>query len=306
MSVLAPHWHKGGKRSFQEDPQTEKETSENGGSKNRRISGGLTAPGSRCQPLGERQAYTVGAQTVAALHALFPNMNDQVITEVLQVYGTDIDAAIKRLGEMQISADKEVDPKQSLTFRLSPARSTPGRVANGAPAMLSATGSSPRPTSSARSASESESGGGTAPAAAAEQPHSPEEWVEALVQSMAQAQDVRDAHQRAATALHAFQEAVVATSTAQAVETSAAMSQQLADLQRDNSILKRAVTIQNSRLQEGAARDGELRALRAQLKQAAERVSALELSNYSLQQHLRAATGPQYGFGGPQRNPDVC
>ena len=78
MSVLAPHWHKGGKRSFQEDPQTEKETSENGGSKNRRISGGLTAPGSRCQPLGERQAYTVGAQTVAALRALFPNMNDQV------------------------------------------------------------------------------------------------------------------------------------------------------------------------------------------------------------------------------------
>lgn len=51
--------------------------------------------------------------------------------------------------------------------------------------------------------------------AAAEQPHSPEEWVEALVESMAQAQDVRDAHQRAATALHAFQEAVVATSTAQ-------------------------------------------------------------------------------------------
>lgn len=69
----------------------------------------------------------------------------QVITEVLQVYGTDIDAAIKRLGEMQISADKEVDPKQSLTFRLSPARSTPGRVANGAPAMPSAKGEAKSP-----------------------------------------------------------------------------------------------------------------------------------------------------------------
>jgi hypothetical protein len=85
----------------------------------------------------------------------------------------------------------------------------------------------------------------------------------------------------------------------------AAARQQLADLQRDNGILKRAVAIQNTRLQEGAARDAELQALRGQLKQAAERVSALELSNYSLAQHLRAATSSQHDFGGP-RHPDVC
>ena len=85
----------------------------------------------------------------------------------------------------------------------------------------------------------------------------------------------------------------------------AAARQQLADLQRDNGILKRAVAIQNTRLQEGAARDAELQALRGQLKQAAERVSTLELSNYSLAQHLRAATSAQHDFGGP-RHPDVC
>ena len=49
-----------------------------------------------------------------------------------------------------------------------------------------------------------------------------------------------------------------------------------------------------------------MQALRGQLKQAAERVSALELSNYSLAQHLRAATTTHaHDFGGP-RHPDVC
>ena len=58
-------------------------------------------------------------------------------------------------------------------------------------------------------------------------------------------------------------------------------------------------------VQEAAARDAEMQALRGQLKQAAERVSALELSNYSLAQHLRAATSAVHDFSGP-RHPDVC
>ncbi len=58
-------------------------------------------------------------------------------------------------------------------------------------------------------------------------------------------------------------------------------------------------------MQEAAPREAEVQALRGQLKQAAERVSALELSNYSLAQHLRAATTAVHDFGGP-RHPDVC
>ncbi len=56
-------------------------------------------------------------------------------------------------------------------------------------------------------------------------------------------------------------------------------------------------------MQEAASREAEVQALRGQLKQAAERVSALELSNYSLAQHLRAATTAAHDFGGPR---DVC
>ena len=77
MSVLAQQWHSGSKRGYQ-DPHSENEGPDGGGSKARRLSGGFTARSSRSQPLGERQAYTVGAQTVAALRALFPSMNDRV------------------------------------------------------------------------------------------------------------------------------------------------------------------------------------------------------------------------------------
>ena len=85
------------------------------------------------------------------------------------------------------------------------------------------TGASSRPTTSVPGVSgrrshpscQQQLGGGAPAAASAEEQRSPEDWVEALVHSMAQARDVPDARQRAATALHAFQEAVVASTNAQ-------------------------------------------------------------------------------------------
>ncbi len=46
-------------------------------------------------------------------------------------------------------------------------------------------------------------------------PSTPDEWVEAFVASMAAAQDVADARQRAARLLHAFQQAVMAAAAGQ-------------------------------------------------------------------------------------------
>ena len=46
----------------------------------------------------------------------------QVITEVLQVCGSDIDAAIKRLGELQLSADSATGRKATLPLRVAPAK----------------------------------------------------------------------------------------------------------------------------------------------------------------------------------------
>ena len=81
MSVLAQQWHSAGSKRGYQDSQSVHETPDGVGSKSRRLSGGLAAPSARCQPLTERKAYTVGTQTVAALRALFPSMNDQVRVE---------------------------------------------------------------------------------------------------------------------------------------------------------------------------------------------------------------------------------
>ena len=52
-------------------------------------------------------------------------MRPQVITEVLQDCGSDIDAAIRRLGELQLSADGAVAARRP---PVSPGGASPGRV----------------------------------------------------------------------------------------------------------------------------------------------------------------------------------
>ncbi len=74
---------------------------------------------------------------------------------------------------------------------------------------------------------------------------------------------------------------------------------------RENAILKRAVAIQNAKLQEAAAKDAELEGLRALLGQAQERLRQVELSNYSLALHLHKATDGRPPASPANRRPDV-
>jgi hypothetical protein len=64
----------------------------------------------------------------------------------------------------------------------------------------------------------------------------------------------------------------------------------LDDILRENVILKRAVQIQNTKLQEASAKDQEVAGLKQLLGQYQERLRHLELSNYSLALHLQKAT----------------
>ena len=131
------------------------------------------------------------------------------------------------------------------------------------------------------------------PAAAATR--TADEWIEILVQEMSAAADVADAKQRASTVLRAFEQAVMQHT-----------EQQTGELSRENALLKRAVGIQNSRLQELLGREAEAVALQATLEATNERVHALEVQNYSLQLHLRRATDAQQASFTPGRtNPDV-
>ena len=71
------------------------------------------------------------------------------------------------------------------------------------------------------------------------------------MQQMAGAKDVDDARERASHVLQAFEQAVL-RQAARSQPDMAALRNHLNELSRDNHILKRAVAIQNTRMQVGA------------------------------------------------------
>jgi hypothetical protein len=99
---------------------------------------------------------------------------------------------------------------------------------------------------------------------------------------MAVATDVSDALDRARTVLRGFAASLASADAADGGP--AAASARAAALERDCGLLKRAVTLQAARLADAAQ-------VRAQLEAAQGRVHALELANYGLAAHLRAAAG---------------
>ena len=143
----------------------------------------------------------------------------------------------------------------------------------------------------------------SAPAAAAASapPAEVDAWAEGLVGEMAAASDVGDARSRAATVLRGFESALLhrvasaaaaeSSSSSGGIASAAATAARAAALERDCSLLKRAVALQASRLQ-GAAqqRQQETLALTRALQEARARVQQLEMTNFALAAHLRAAT----------------
>jgi hypothetical protein len=78
----------------------------------------------------------------------------------------------------------------------------------------------------------------------------------------------------------------------------------VAELAHQNSVLKKAVTIQHQRLlKTNAEKDSQLQSLRNALAQCQDRSQALEAQNYALTVHLKQATAGQSLFDG--RPPDV-
>ena len=134
------------------------------------------------------------------------------------------------------------------------------------------------------------------PAAAA--PPSPtslvDGWADAVVREMAVATDVADARDRAAVVLRGFAASLAGAADAGRGSGGAGPSAaaRAAALERDCGLLKRAVALQAARLADAAT-------LRSQLEAAQGRVHALELANYGLAAHLRAAAGGAGSVLGP-------
>lgn len=76
----------------------------------------------------------------------------------------------------------------------------------------------------------------------------------------------------------------------------------MAELLKENTILKKAVQIQNARIQAKQGAEAELQQLRHMVTQYQEQMRKLEVHNYSLALHLQQATSTSNML---PRNPDV-
>jgi hypothetical protein len=219
--------------------------------------------------------------TFAALCALFPGMDDRVVSGVLAECGSDVDAAIRRLTQLRLGAESNGGDGGS-----SRGAGGGGSDAGGGGSVGAAAPSVP--------ASEAGGAGGEAAAAAdgtdttkEKQPQTAEQWTDALVGEMSAARDMPDARGRASKLLAAFeafvsarreqqQRAAAAASTAPStptgtthggggrvggsstpvLQTPGGTLRSADDLVRENAILKRAVQVQHARLQQVMAEGG--------------------------------------------------
>lgn len=146
----------------------------------------------------------------------------QVISKVLSEHGSDIDAAVRKLNELQLSmqaAPSTDDPTPN------PVQQPPA----GAWHVCSTRMCTSPPTT-------------TAPLDA---------WVDSLLQQLSSVTDMDAARAKATETLTAL----VASTTAPEV---ARLQSQLVEAGKENTILKRAVAIQANRLQELGAKDAEV------------------------------------------------
>eukprot|EP00899_Mesostigma_viride_P010255 jgi/Mesvir1/19230/Mv11534-RA.1 len=117
-------------------------------------------------------------------------------------------------------------------------------------------------------------------------------WVELLMQEMAAAGGMDDARARATKILLGFGAVIQqkgAEECARLQMEKAEMKLSMDQLVHDSSILKRAVQIQNQRVQELQSHERELVQLREAVAHFQEQLKAAEKSNYALSVHLRQA-----------------
>ncbi|KAG2491546.1 hypothetical protein HYH03_010117 [Edaphochlamys debaryana] len=295
MSVLSVPSPVLAKRHFDEGEAGEGFDRHLGGKRSRQH---YSPAAARCQ-FAAGGVHAVPPTTLSALLALFPGMDERTVSSVLSECGNNIDAAIRRLGELRLATGSGEEagpssPPPPANARTEGPAGTPSASAPGV--------GTPGPSSDAAAAAAAAAASEAEAAAAASGPQTAEQWVEVLVAEMAAASDLTNARQRAAGFLRQF-EAFVARLTRQQVEASGSTAARAAKLAEENAVLKKAVQIQHRQLQERAGLEAEVAALKAHMAQQQEQLRTLQVSNYSLSLHLKNAT--QGAFVDMPRNPDV-
>ncbi|XP_022153492.1 uncharacterized protein LOC111020986 [Momordica charantia] len=200
------------------------------------------------------------------LHDLFPHMDHQLLARALEECGNDLDAAIKCLSDLCLGSAAEnpgatAEPETNLDQ---------GSFVNDGEAAASENLSAPSSVSL-----------------------DGREWVDLFVREMMSATSVDDARTRAARALEALENSISARAGADAVQNfhkeNIQLKEQIEVLIRENTILKRAVSIQHERQKEFDDKNLELQHLKQLVSQYQEQLRTLEINNYALTMHLKQA-----------------
>ncbi|CAI0629340.1 unnamed protein product [Linum tenue] len=202
---------------------------------------------------------SASAHLVEQLAAIFPEMDKELLERALAECGEDLDSAIRSLNELRLgSADKNLDSDGGKCDGLLDAN---GNVQGNA---LFQTFDPSIPTHVQMDGAE---------------------WVELFVREMTSASNMDDAKARASRALEALEKSIYARAGAEAVKNfqleNLKLKEQVQLLIHENTILKRAVTIQHERQKEFDDRNQELQHLKQLVAQYQDQLRTLEVCGTS-------------------------
>ncbi|KAG2282257.1 hypothetical protein Bca52824_053477 [Brassica carinata] len=134
-----------------------------------------------------------------------------------------------------------------------------------------------------------------------------DDWVALLIREVTQSTGIDDAKVRASKVLEALEQALSSRAREEAgkifQEEKVAVQQQVEDLMKDNTVLKRAVAIQHERQKAFEDANQQLELLKQAIPQYQEKIRNLEMNNYALNLRLQQA---EQGNSMLERfNPDV-
>ncbi|KAL8136855.1 hypothetical protein V2J09_002856 [Rumex salicifolius] len=119
------------------------------------------------------------------------------------------------------------------------------------------------------------------------------EWVELFVKEMASAANLDDARVRATRALESLEKSITTRVSSEVShefrQENTVLKEQIGVLIHENTILKRAVSIQHERQKEFDDKIQEIQHLKQLISQYQQQLRTLEVNNYALSMHLKQA-----------------
>jgi len=204
------------------------------------------------------------------LRAIFPHMDHKLLERALEECGNDIDSAIRSLNELRLgSTDNNL-----------------GSAAATSDVTLEANDQSQGVVTD-----NGEVPAGEELSAPQNPPMDGADWVELFVREMMSASNVDDARTRASRVLEVLERSICARASAEATQSfhqeNMMLKEQVEALIQENTILKRAVSIQHERQKEYEERNQELQHLKQLVSQYQDQLRTLEVNNYALTMHLK-------------------